>query len=271
MNVPNPKAVALTIAGSDSGGGAGVQADIKTFEAHGVFAASAITAVTVQNTREVRGVHPVPPDVVAAQVEAVMDDLPVAAVKTGMLVDARLIEAVAAVLRARLRVPLVVDPVMISKGGAALLADSAVSALSRLLLPLATVVTPNLPEAERLTGLTIAGEGQMREAARALHAMGPSVVVVKGGHLAGEPIDLVYDGEGFFTLPGSRVATTSTHGTGCTFAAAVAARLALGRPMRDALFGAKEYLLAALREAPGLGGGHGPVAHFNGCAPLLHG
>lgn len=262
------RAVALTIAGSDSGGGAGIQADLKTFEAHGVFGTSAITAITAQNTREVRAVGAVPTDLIVAQVEAVLDDLPVRAIKTGMLVDEAVVRAVADVLSHRLRAPLVVDPVMISKSGAALLANDAVAAVLGHLLPLATVVTPNVPEAERLTGLHIDGPESMLAAAKALRARGPRVVVVKGGHLDGPPVDLVWDGVRSWTLPGERVETTSTHGTGCTFAAAVTARLALGDGIEDALDGAKRYLLGALRAAPGLGGGHGPVAHFHAGAPL---
>lgn len=262
------KAVALTIAGSDSGGGAGIQADLKTFEAHGVFGTSAITAITAQNTREVRAVAAVATDVIVAQVEAVLDDLPVRAIKTGMLVDEAIVRAVADVLAHRLRVPLVVDPVMISKGGAALLLDDAVDALIGHLLPLATVVTPNVPEAERMTGVRIDGPESMLRAAVALRDRGARIVVVKGGHLEGAPVDLVWDGSRSWTLPGERVETTSTHGTGCTFAAAITARLALGDGIEDALDGAKRYLLGALRAAPGLGGGHGPVAHFHAGAPI---
>lgn len=262
------RSVALTIAGSDSGGGAGIQADLKTFEAHGVFGTSAITAITAQNTREVRAVAPVPVDAVVAQIEAVLDDLPVRAVKTGMLVGEATVRAVADVLAHRLRAPLVVDPVMVSKGGAPLLADDAVEAVLALLVPLATVLTPNVPEAERMTGLVIRDADGMRAAARALAARGARVVVVKGGHMDGPPVDLVWDGAQEWTLPGERVETTSTHGTGCTFAAAVAARLALGEGLHDALGGAKRYLLGALRAAPGLGGGHGPVAHFHPGAPI---
>lgn len=262
------KPVALTIAGSDSGGGAGIQADLKTFEAHGVFGTSAITAITAQNTREVRAVAKVPVGAVVAQIEAVLDDFPVRAVKTGMLVDEATVRAVADVLAHRLRVPLVIDPVMISKGGAALLADEAVEAVLALLVPLATVLTPNIPEAERMTGVQIGGVEGMRAAARMLRERGARVVVIKGGHLDGPPVDLVWDGDREWTLPGERVETTSTHGTGCTFAAAVAARLALGEGLDDSLDGAKRYLLGALRAAPGLGGGHGPVAHFHPGAPI---
>jgi hydroxymethylpyrimidine/phosphomethylpyrimidine kinase len=261
------RAVALTIAGSDSGGGAGIQADLKTFEAHGVFGASAITAITAQNTLGVRAVAAVPPQVVADQVAAVLEDLPVDAIKTGMLMDEATVRAVCAAVRG-FGGPIVVDPVMISKSGAALLLDEAVDAVVEHLLPLAAVVTPNLPEAERLTRLTVRTEDDMLAAARALHRMGPRVVVVKGGHLEGEPRDLVFDGERVYWLDGARVDTTSTHGTGCTFAAAVAARLALGESTGEALHGAKAYLLGALREAPGLGHGYGPVAHFHSGAPI---
>jgi hydroxymethylpyrimidine/phosphomethylpyrimidine kinase len=252
---------ALTIAGSDSGGGAGIQADLKTFAALGVYGMSAITAITVQNTLGVQDALEVPSGIVEGQIDAVVEDIGVDAVKTGMLSGPEIIEAVAE--RARhwgLR--LVVDPVMVAKGGAALLRPDAVQTLRTALLPLAEVVTPNLYEAEVLTGRQIENLEQMREAARAIHAMGPRHVVVKGGHRTGEPIDVLFDGERFVELRGERIDTPHTHGTGCTFSAAITAFLARGWPVEHAVSRAKRYITEAIRHAPGLGHGHGPVDHF---------
>jgi hydroxymethylpyrimidine/phosphomethylpyrimidine kinase len=253
----------LTIAGSDSGGGAGIQADLKTFAAHGAFGMSAITAITAQNTLAVTAVHPVPAEVVAAQLRAVIDDLGVDAVKVGMLGTAELTAVVAEEL-ARLagRVPIVVDPVMVSKSGAVLLAPDAVAALRERLLPLATLVTPNLPEAERLAWTAIATEGDAAAAGRAIAAAG-CAVLVKGGHGDGdEVVDLLLaDGEVHrFTHP--RQHTRATHGTGCTLSSAIAARLGRGDDLRTAVEGAIGYLQAAIAAAPDLGAGHGPVEHF---------
>ncbi|APR84936.1 Hydroxymethylpyrimidine phosphate kinase ThiD [Minicystis rosea] len=254
----------LIVAGSDSGGGAGIQADIKAVTALSGFAMTAITALTAQSTLGVFGVHPVPPAFVAQQMEVVLDDLGADAVKTGMLHDAEVIDVVARVLAARApRVPLVVDPVMVAKGGAALLLQSAKDALVTRLLPIATLITPNLPEAEALLGKPIADVAAMREAARALQAMGPSAVLVKGGHLEGEVVtDVLRMPDGAELLfEGPRVVTRSTHGTGCTLASAIAAGLAQGMDLPAAVERARAYLIEAIRTAPGFGRGHGPLNH----------
>jgi hydroxymethylpyrimidine/phosphomethylpyrimidine kinase len=255
---------ALTIAGSDSGGGAGIQADLKTFAACGVYGTSAITAVTAQNTLGVMAWEPVSTELVIAQIEAVGDDLPPAAVKTGMLATAAIVEAVAATI-VEIDLPnLVVDPVMIAKGGDRLLCEDAVAAIKAELLKLAEVVTPNIPEAEVLSGMPIRTLEDMRAAARRIRTLGPRVVVVKGGHLPmGDlVIDVVSAPGGEFDLQGPRFETRQTHGTGCTFAAAIAAYLALGQPVDEALRSARAYLEGAIRYAPGLGCGHGPLNHF---------
>lgn len=255
----------LTVAGSDSGGGAGIQADLKTFSALGVYGMSAVTAVTAQNTLGVRGWEAVSPALVESQIDAVAEDIGVDAAKTGMLANGAVVEAVAAALRRHAVERLVVDPVMVAKSGDALLDLSARSALRRLLLPLALVVTPNIPEAAALSGLTpeslAAIEGR-REAARRLHALGPRWVVVKGGHLAGEAVDLIFDGRDFDELRRPRVATRNTHGTGCTFSAAIAAQLARGLPVPQALEAAKDFIQWAIGHALPLGRGSGPTNHF---------
>jgi hydroxymethylpyrimidine/phosphomethylpyrimidine kinase len=254
---------ALTIAGSDSGGGAGIQADLKTFAAHGVFGTSAVTAVTAQNTRGVSAWQAVSPALVRAQIEAVAADIGADAVKIGMLANAGIVHTVAAAL-ASLRLPhVVLDPVMIAKGGDRLLEEQAVHAIQDALLPLAEVVTPNVPEAEVLGGRRIDSLAAMAEAGRHLLAMGPRVVLVKGGHLEGpESIDVAVTADGIFELRGERLQTTSTHGTGCTLSSAIAANLALGLGVREALTRAREYVEGAIRHAPQIGGGHGPLHHF---------
>ena len=259
---PSPP-VALTIAGSDSGGGAGIQADLKTFAAHGAYGVSAITAITAQNTQGVSDVEVLSARIVRAQIEAVAKDFDVRAAKTGMLAVASVVHVVADAVRA-LRIPnLVVDPVMLAKSGDALLQADALDALRRALLPLATVVTPNLPEAEALTGLAIRDPDTAAEAARRIAALGPRAVVVKGGHAEGaEIVDLLYDGTSVRRFPQARVPGTSTHGTGCTFAAALAAHLAHGRTLIEAVPLTQRYIAAAIRHAPGLGAGHGPMDHF---------
>jgi hydroxymethylpyrimidine/phosphomethylpyrimidine kinase len=257
---------ALTIAGSDSGGGAGIQADLKTFAAHGVFGTSAITALTAQNTVGVEGVYAIPPEFVARQIDAVVKDIGADAVKTGMLSNRRIIETVAAKIVEHGLRPLVLDPVMMAKSGDALLEPEARDALISSLLPLATVVTPNLPEAEVLCGFSITDMEGMRRAARAIHARGPRCVVVKGGHLQGTGFstDLFYDGERFEELSEARIDTRNTHGTGCTFASAIAARLALGDEMLDAVRAAKRYVSGIIAASAGLqiGHGHGPMDHM---------
>lgn len=254
---------ALTIAGSDSGGGAGIQADLKTFSALGVFGMSALTAITAQNTVAVTAVFELPTDLIAAQIDAVVTDIGVDAAKTGMLSSAEIIRTVASKIREHGISTLVVDPVMVATSGDRLLRADAVEALRTELLPLATVATPNLPEAEVLTGLTIASLEQMREAARQIVGLGAGSVVVKGGHLAGDAIDIFYDGANFLELPARRIDTTSTHGTGCTLASAIAALLAKGESLEAAVTGAKAYVTAAIERAYPIGHGHGPVHHFH--------
>lgn len=256
-------ATALTIAGSDSGGGAGIQADLKTFEALGVFGTSALTAVTAQNTRGVRAVEVLSPSLVSSQILAVLEDIGAGAIKTGMLGTSDVVDTVATTLRDWQTIPLVVDPVMVAKSRDRLLSDDAVQALVRHLLPLATVVTPNAPEAEVLTGHPVRSEADARDAARRLHDMGPAAVIVKGGHLeTGDVVDVLFDGTDFHEVRGPRHATRHTHGTGCTFAAAIAAHLALGHAVPEAFAKSRAYLDGAIRHAPGIGHGAGPVAHF---------
>jgi hydroxymethylpyrimidine/phosphomethylpyrimidine kinase len=255
---------ALTIAGSDSGGGAGIQADIKAIHANGVFAASVITAITAQNTVEVRDAMELPTAVVRAQLEAVFDDLDIDAAKTGMLSSAPVIETVAGFLRERGFESLVVDPVMISKSGFALLQSDAVETLRRELLPLALVATPNLHEAALLTGTPIESLQNMHEAARRIADMGPRAVVVKGGHAPLSPgTDVLFDGTTTVELRAAHVYEgKSVHGTGCTFSAAIAARLALGETVATAVTNAKHYITRVIAEAPAVGHGHPPGHHF---------
>ena len=250
---------ALTIAGSDSSGGAGIQADLKTFAVHGVFGTSAITALTAQNTTGVGRVFEVPVDMVVAQIDAVMTDIGADAVKLGMLANAGIASAVAdAIERHRMR-NVVLDTVMVAKGGARLLDDTAVDVIRRRLLPLSSVVTANVPEAEALTGLSLTSVADLRRAARALVGLGAAAVVVKGGHLEGPAIDVFDDGTVATELEAPRIHTVHTHGTGCTMAAAIAAHLALDRPLADAVAAAKRYVARAIAQAPGLGRGHGPL------------
>jgi hydroxymethylpyrimidine/phosphomethylpyrimidine kinase len=287
---------ALTIAGSDSGAGAGIQADLKTFAAHGVYGTTAITAVTAQNTRGVLSFHEISPDLVRQQIEAVMSDIGADAAKTGMLPSAAIVEAVASAI-ADFDIPfVVVDPVMLAKSGDDLADDDAVAAMKASLLSKAFVVTPNIPEAERLSGLAIATDDDRKEAARRIHALGPSLVIVKGGHFFGtasppspldcargavskvesavatgsggarptqtDIVDLLYDGHDFVEFRHERVPGRHTHGTGCTFAAALAAHLACGRTVRDAIPLIQEYIAGAITHAPELGEGNGPMNHF---------
>ncbi len=251
--------VALTIAGSDSGGGAGIQADLKTFAALRVHGTSAITAVTAQNTTGVTEILELPVGLIRAQIDAVTADLGVQAAKTGMLSSTEIIECVAAAVRDHRLSPLVVDPVMVAKGGAKLLHDDAVAALRERLVPLAAVITPNIPEAEVLLGRVIVSLGDRRAAARDLVSMGARAAVVKGGHADGEPVDVYFDGSELIELPGRRIATANTHGSGCVFSAAIAAGLASGMPAREAVVGAKEFITAAIAGSLEIGHGHGPV------------
>jgi hydroxymethylpyrimidine/phosphomethylpyrimidine kinase len=257
----------LIIAGSDSGGGAGIQADIKAVTALGGFAATAIAALTAQNTLGVQGIHSVPVDFVRQQMAVVLDDIGADALKTGMLATAEVIAAVAEEIAARAPgVPLVVDPVMVAKGGHRLLEESATRALVERLLPLAAVLTPNLPEAEVLVGRPIADAQAMEAAGRELLALGPKAVLMKGGHLdeAGDAVvDLLVTAEGTVRFTDARIHSTSTHGTGCTLASAIACGLAQGRPVAGAVARARAYVRRAIETAPGLGSGHGPLNH--GC------
>ena len=258
----------LTIAGSDSGGGAGIQADLKAFAARGVYGMSALTAITAQNTVAVQGVFELPADFVARQIDSVMEDIGADAWKTGMLSNAEIIQVVADRARHYRVERLVVDPVMVAKSGDPLLRPEAREALIEALLPLAYVVTPNHHEAQVLTGLEIRTVEDMRRAAVAIHEMGARHVVVKGGHLpeAEDAVDVLYDGQTFTEFDAPRLETPNTHGTGCTFASAIAAELAKGQPVPEAVRIAKAYLTAALRAAVDLliGHGHGPLNHFLG-------
>ncbi|MBL8216241.1 MAG: bifunctional hydroxymethylpyrimidine kinase/phosphomethylpyrimidine kinase [Bryobacterales bacterium] len=255
------KPVALTIAGSDPSGGAGIQADLKTFHQFGVYGEAAITLLTVQNTQRVDLVECLSPALVVRQVTAAIEDIPPAAAKTGALGDAALVEAIAGIA-AVFAFPLVVDPVLISKHGSPLMAEEAQQLFVRHMLPVSFLITPNLFEAEVLTGRPVRTEGEMVDAAHRLRDMGAKAALVKGGHLAGEPVDILIDQEGAehrFTAP--RIETKHTHGTGCTYSAAITACLALGLPLVDAVARAKHYITEAVRTNPGLGGGNGPVNH----------
>jgi len=251
---------ALTIAGSDPSGGAGIQGDLKTFHAHGVYGMAVLTALTAQNTRGVSGIHDVPPAFVQAQLEAVLDDLPVHAAKTGMVSTEAAIGAVADALARRRPPHLVVDPVMVATSGDALLRDDALAALRERLAPLATLLTPNLPEAERLCGFPIEGVDAMRRAARSL---GPAAALVKGGHLEGPTVvDVLWDGRALHELSGPRIPTPHTHGTGCALSAAVAALLARGEGLVAAVAAARAYVRRGLERGVALGGGRNPLDHF---------
>lgn len=261
MSAPHP--IALTIAGSDSGGGAGIQADLKTFQRFGAFGTSVVTAITAQNTRRVFAVHPVPVGMVRAQIDALRDDLPPAALKTGMLADATLVETVGTAIREWDGVPYVLDPVMVASSGDRLLDEDAESAVVLHLLPLATLVTPNLHEAAILTGRTIETLDEMEGAARALVEMGAGAALVKGGHLADdEAVDVLWDGDRRHVWRRKRLDTRHTHGTGCTLSAAVTAELARVTPLVSAVDRAIQFVARAIHEAPGLGQGHGPLNHF---------
>jgi hydroxymethylpyrimidine/phosphomethylpyrimidine kinase len=255
--------IALTIAGSDSGGGAGIQADLKTFAALGVYGTSAITAITAQNTIGVTAVQTLAADLVTAQIEAVAGDMKLDVVKTGMLASSAIVEAVAAAISALDLPSVIVDPVMIAKSGDRLFDQEALAALRSELLPRARMVTPNVPEAEVLADMRITSLDEAREAARRIHKLGTASVVMKGGHLPGnEVIDLLFDGRTFTEFRGPRIETRNTHGTGCTFASAIAAYLALGQTLPEAVRLAKEYVAGAIRHGLPIGNGHGPLNHF---------
>jgi hydroxymethylpyrimidine/phosphomethylpyrimidine kinase len=253
----------LIVAGSDSGGGAGIQADIKTVTMLDAYAATAITALTAQNTEGVFGVLPIPPEFIRRQIEVVLDDIGADVIKTGMLHDAAVIETLAAVLRERAAaVPVVVDPVMVAKGGARLIDPDAIETLKRLLIARAEIITPNLPEAEVLCGKTIGNVAEMRAAGESLLALGCRAALVKGGHLAGETVsDILVTAGGARVWESRRIATRHTHGTGCTLASAIAAGLAQGQGIETAVDRARAYVHHAIAGAPGLGRGHGPLDH----------
>ena len=255
--------VALTIAGSDSGGGAGIQADIKTFQAFGVFGTCAITAVTAQNTLRVIAVHPVPVNIVRAQIDAVFQDLSPTVVKSGMLAASQLVEAVADAIEIHAPAAYVLDPVMVASSGDRLLDRDATESVIRRLLPVATLVTPNLEEAQILTSVSTSDEHGQRESARRLVQMGAGAALVKGGHGTGdEVLDILWDGRELHTWRRSRIVTTNTHGTGCTLAAAITGGLALGDDLVPAVEKALSFVERAIRDAPSLGSGHGPLSHF---------
>jgi hydroxymethylpyrimidine/phosphomethylpyrimidine kinase len=259
---PTKQGRVLILAGSDSGGGAGVQADIKTVTALGGYAATAITAITVQNTQGVSDVFKIPPEVVWAQARAVLDDIGADAFKTGMLGSRKMVEAVAALLDSAKDVPAVIDPVMIAKGGQALLSNKAVGAVLSLLVPRAALLTPNAPEAEALTGIAVTDLDGQRRAAEALLKAGAKAVLLKGGHVPGDNvIDVLLTAEGETLLEGPRIDTRHTHGTGCTLASACATGLAQGLPLGSAVARAWAYTAEAIRHAPGLGQGQGPLDH----------
>src|SRR5712692_6610218 len=253
---------ALTIAGSDSGAGAGIQADLKTFAAFGVYGTSVITAVTAQNTNGVTRILELPPDLIAAQIDAVIQDIGAHALKTGMLASSAIIEVVAEKIRQHRLQNVVVDPVMVAKSGDLLLRKEAIVALRSLLIPLATIVTPNLPEAEKLTGVQATSLKKMKEAAIRIVGMGAKSVIIKGGHRRGPAMDVFYDGKKFRALSVARIRTPHTHGTGCTFSAAIAANLAKGERLEKAVVLAKRYITEAIRRGFAIGSGQSPVHHF---------
>ena len=255
---------ALTIAGSDSGGGAGIQADLKTFTAFRVFGTSVITSITAQNTESVLGIYDLPPEFVKLQIDAVLSDIGTDAAKTGMLSSEGIISAVAERVKKYRIERLVVDPVMMAKSGDRLLKSESEKALIQELLPLALIVTPNLHEAEMLSEIEVSSIADMREAAKRVKSLGPRYVLLKGGHLeqASESIDILYDGEDFYNFSSPRIETTNTHGTGCTYSAAICAGLANGLSVIEAIRGAKNYITGAIRGSFDLGKGHGPLNHF---------
>ncbi|HLH02235.1 MAG TPA: bifunctional hydroxymethylpyrimidine kinase/phosphomethylpyrimidine kinase [Bryobacteraceae bacterium] len=253
--------VALTIAGSDPSGGAGIQADLKTFHRFGVYGEAVVTLLTVQNTERVSRVEALPPDLVREQIQSVISDIAPAAAKTGALGTIQIIEAVAA-LAGEFAFPLVVDPVMISKHGAELLADEAATALREKLLPRAAMVTPNIPEAEALTGISIRTEREMQRAAELMLTRGAKAVLIKGGHLQADPVDLLHTGNRSRFFPYPRIATRHTHGTGCTYSAAITALLAKGEQLEEAVAQARGFIQRAIESAPQLGQGSGPLNHF---------
>ena len=253
---------ALTIAGSDSGAGAGIQADLKTFAALRVYGTSVVTAITAQNTKGVTQILELPMDLISAQIDAVIEDIGASALKTGMLANSDIINVVAEKIRQHRLQNLVVDPVMVAKGGDLLLRQDAIDTLRSRLLPLATIVTPNLPEAEQLTGIRGTRLQNLKDAAKHIIDLGARSVVIKGGHSKGPATDLFFDGKEFRTLRAARISTVNTHGTGCTFSAAIAAGLAKGEKLEKAVVQAKRYVTQAIRNGFSIGSGHSPVHHF---------
>lgn len=264
-----PRGSVMTVAGSDSGGGAGIQADIKTITLLGSYASSTVTALTAQNTTGVSAIHGIPATFVAEQLNAVLTDIPVDVVKSGMLFSREIIETLSQKLAAYGKRMFVLDPVMVAKGGSRLIGEDAVATLIERLIPMAYLVTPNIPEAEVLTGIDIRNEASAIEAARALHSLGARNVLIKGGHLCGhDALDILFDGNGIRNFPAARIDSVNTHGTGCSFASAIATFLAQGRPLPEAVSMAKEFITAAIRLASPLGKGHGPVNHFRAALSL---
>ena len=255
--------IVLTIAGSDSGGGAGIQADLKTFAAMEVYGVSVITAVTAQNTLGVTAMQELPVSLIKAQIDAIAADLAPRAVKTGMLSSADVIEAVAAKLREHRMTRLVVDPVMVAQGGARLIRDDAIQVLTERLVPRALVVTPNAPEAEALAGMPVRNVAEARAAAIRIHSLGPEYVLIKGGHFEEDATDTLFDGQRYYSFTSERIATTNTHGTGCTLSSAIASGIASGMEVVEAVSQAKEYVTGSLRQAFPVGSGHGPLNHFH--------
>lgn len=253
--------IALTIAGSDPSGGAGLQADLKTFHQHGVYGEAVVTLITVQNTVRVSRVEILSAELVRQQLDAVLEDLPPQAAKTGALGSTEVIQTVATAATG-FQFPLVVDPVIVSKHGAPLVEDQAIESLKRELLPHATLITPNLHEAAALTGLSVRTPEQMRDAARVLHGETGASILVKGGHLKEQPLDLLFTGGAFHEFPSPRIETQHTHGTGCTYSAAITANLAKGAGLVEAVAQAKRFIVSAIASNPGLGHGQGPVNHF---------
>lgn len=252
----------MTIAGSDSGGGAGIQADLKTFAAFGVYGTSVITAITAQNTYEVTAIQPIDPDLIMSQFQAILADIGTDAIKIGMLFNADIVTSVASMIRNSNPRNIVLDPVMVSKSGDNLLRRDCVDLMRSELLPLATVVTPNIPEAEELTGLKVSTTGSMATAAQAIIEMGAQSVILKGGHMEGDPIDYFFDGKNSIELVSKRIDTDNTHGTGCTFSSAVAANLALGMDLQESTRIAQSYVYDSIDPGFNIGKGHGPLNHF---------
>lgn len=253
---------ALTIAGSDCSGGAGIQADLKTFSAHGVFGMSVIVSVVAENTSRVIDIQDMRPDMIEKQIEAVFEDIEVDAVKIGMLSQPECMEAVAGKLKQYASRHVVIDPVMYAKNGCPLMNPNAIDTLIRKVLPLANVLTPNIPEAEQITGIRIGGVDDMKKAAAAIYQLGCKHVVVKGGHAAGNALDILFDGEAFHSFDAQRIDTKNTHGTGCTYSSAIASNLALGFGLQEAVRRAKEYVTTAIRHSLPIGKGNGPTHHF---------